>query len=80
MKIRSITLLAEPSLEPERAERFFTRARTAFTHEVQTLRLATTPYPTWWNRGQFPALQAREVGELWAGSGAEFVSLGPVCH
>ncbi|MGD8586762.1 MAG: hypothetical protein PVJ75_15545, partial [Chloroflexota bacterium] len=63
MKIRSITLFAEPSLEPERAGRFFDLARNAFPEEVQTLRLATTPYPTWWNRGHYPALQARENAE-----------------
>ncbi|MFN2221519.1 MAG: DUF711 family protein [Candidatus Promineifilaceae bacterium] len=78
MKIRSITLFAEPSLEPERAGRFFDLARNAFPEEVQTLRLATTPYPTWWNRGHYPALQARENAEIWAAAGAEFVSLGPV--
>ncbi len=78
MRIRAITLFAEPSLAAQRAERFFGNARNAFPEEVQTLRLATTPYPSWWNRGHFPAMQAREIGEQWAATGAEFVSLGPV--
>lgn len=78
MKIRSITLLAEPSMKPERVRRFFGKTRDAFPEEVQTLRLATTPFPTWWHRGHFAALQAREVTELWATTGAEFICLGPV--
>ena len=78
MKIRSITLLAEPSLTQERARRFFNSARDAFPEEIQTLRLATTPFPTWWNRGHFAALQARENAERWSEAGAEVVGLGPV--
>jgi len=78
MNIRAITLFAEPSLQPERARRFFNNAREAFVEEVQTLRLATTPYPDWWDRGHFAALQARENAELWRSAGAEHISLGPV--
>jgi uncharacterized protein (UPF0210 family) len=78
MKIRSITLFAEPSLKSERAMRFFEKARDAFPQEVQTLRLATTPYPTWWNRSHYAGLQAQEHAELWMAAGAEYVSLGPV--
>lgn len=78
MKIRAITLFAESSLEPERARRFFSSARDAFPEEVQTLRFATTPYPNWWSRDHFPALQARETAELWASTGAEHIALGPV--
>jgi uncharacterized protein (UPF0210 family) len=78
MKIRSITLLAEPALDPERAKRFFQVARDAFPMEVQSLRLATTPFPTWWNRDHFSALQANEVAERWRAAGAEVVALGPV--
>lgn len=78
MRIRAITLFADPSLEPERAKRFFASARDAFPEEVQTLRLATTPYPNWWDRGHFPAMQARQTAALWKKAGAEFVGLGPV--
>jgi hypothetical protein len=78
MKIRSITLFAEPSLDPKRAQRFFASARGAFAEEVQTLRLATTPYPTWWSRDHYTALQAEETAARWQGTGAEFVGLGPV--
>ena len=78
MKIRSITLFAEPSLEAVRAERFFAAARGFFSNEVQTLRFASTPFPAWWDPGHFPALQARESAELWAATGAEFICLGPV--
>jgi uncharacterized protein (UPF0210 family) len=78
MKIRSITLFAEPSLEAARAERFFAAARDFFSDEVQTLRFATTPFPAWWDLGHFSAQQARESAELWTATGAEFVCLGPV--
>lgn len=78
MKIRSVTLFSEPSLDPSRAERFFAAVRSAFVEEVQTLRLATTPFPAWWNPGHFTALQARDSVELWAATGAEVICLGPV--
>ena len=78
MKIRSITLFAEPSLKAARAERFFAVARDFFTDEVQTLRFATTPFPAWWDPGHFPVLQARESAQMWAAAGAEYVCLGPV--
>ncbi|UCG24410.1 MAG: hypothetical protein JSW55_20205 [Chloroflexota bacterium] len=78
MKIRAITLFVEPTLEPARAEAFLDAARGSFTEQIQTLRLATTPFPSWWQPDRFPALQARESVELRQAAKAEFVCLGPV--
>lgn len=78
MRIRSVTLFSEPSLDPARAKRFFGTVRDVFPDEVQTLRLATTPFPAWWNAEHFAALQARENAELWSATGAEVICLGPV--
>jgi uncharacterized protein (UPF0210 family) len=78
MNIRTITLFAEPSLDLELARRFFESARDAFQEETQTLRVATMPFPGWWNRSHYPSVQAQENQERWATAGAQYVSLGPV--
>ena len=78
MKIRAITLFVEPTFEPSRGQSFFDAARHMFADQVQTLRLATTPFPSWWRPERFPAIQARESAELSHAVGAEFICLGPV--
>lgn len=78
MEIRTVTLFAEPSFAPESAESFIAAARSAFDVPVQTTRLATTPFPTWWDLYHFTNLQADELIQPWTEAGIDFISLGPV--
>ena len=78
-KIRSVTLFSEPSIDEAKVEAFFTSARSTLPREVQTVRLATTPFPTWWQLGHFTTIQVEERLQPWLDAGAEFVSFGPVC-
>lgn len=79
MNIRSITLFCEPTLDPGRAARFFAAARDAFPYPVQSLRLATTPFPAWWTAApRSDAQAAADFAARWRDAGADYVSLGPV--
>ena len=78
MELRSITLFAEPTLEDKPAAAFFSAARKAFHVPVQTLRVATTPFPTWWNQSHLTSLQAKETADRWQALGADYICLGPV--
>jgi hypothetical protein len=49
MQIRSVTFFADPQDLPHNLEQAVADARAAFTFPVQTIRLATTPYPDWLN-------------------------------
>ncbi len=86
MKIRSITYFLNPGwpLDENKlksAGRFLTQAKSAFEtagYEVQTMRLATTPFHQLLNShiGETPRLA--EAVERWMSSiGVEYVSLGP---
>ena len=57
---------------------FFADAQRVFPRPVQTVRLATTPFPNWWQLSHFPAIQVGETIQPWLEAGAQFVSLGPV--
>jgi uncharacterized protein len=50
MEIRSITLFVEPDTAAAPLADFVAAARTAFPYPVQTVRLATTPFPDWLSR------------------------------
>lgn len=78
MKIRSITLFAEPTYDREQAGAFYGEARQAFHVPVQTTRLATTPFPDWWDTGIDVAVRAAALQESWTAAGAELIGLGPV--
>ncbi|MFQ5401549.1 MAG: DUF711 family protein [Anaerolineae bacterium] len=81
MDIRSITLFCDPDFDPAAAARFYAAAPASFSIPVQTLRLATPPFPDWW---QEPAglgevtRTARDLAEKWRAAGADYISLGPV--
>ncbi|MEW5986038.1 MAG: DUF711 family protein [Chloroflexota bacterium] len=78
MKLRAVTLFVEPNFDPAAAAAFFSAARTAFHLPVQTVRLATTPFPTWWSEREPVISQAQSVAGRWRAAGAEYISLGPV--
>lgn len=77
MEIRSITLFGEPDLRPDQAAPFFAAARHAFAYPVQSLRLATTPFPDWLP-GEEAAVHAQAFAARWQAAGVNYVSLGPV--
>lgn len=78
VNIRSVTLFAEPTFDPAAMAGFFTDAQKVFPRPVQTVRLATTPFPDWWLPARFPTIQVGEIIQPWLEAGAHFVSLGPV--
>lgn len=78
MEIRAVTLFVEPTFTPSKAAPFFEAARLAFHVPVQTSRLATTPFPAWWDPSHFPATQARKFVQPWEDAGVDFICLGPV--
>jgi uncharacterized protein len=78
MDIRSVTLFCEPDFPPPTAGAFFQAARQAFPRPVQTTRLATTPFPDWWDAARPTAVQAAEISHYWQTAGADYVSVGPV--
>lgn len=87
MEIRSVTLFAEPQLEPANVAGFCAAARDAFALPVQSLRLATTPFPDWWHEAQgtkstgrapSAAVLATEFAGRWKEVGIDYASLGPV--
>jgi uncharacterized protein (UPF0210 family) len=78
MQIRSITFFAKPTFDRERASAFFRESRKAFHIPVQTTRLATPPFPEWWDPDLDDDAQATAVQESWTAAGAEYIGLGPV--
>ncbi|MCA9969167.1 MAG: DUF711 family protein, partial [Anaerolineales bacterium] len=80
MEIRSVTLFCEPDLPPEAIRRFATAARGAFPLPVQTIRLATPPFPDWWTAVSPTAdtVAAQSLAAGWQAAGIDYASLGPV--
>lgn len=76
MDIRSITVFSEHTTQPDHYALFMQAAATAFHVPVQSLRLATTPFPDWLGDGGLDAV-ARLVAN-WQATGITYVSLGPV--
>ena len=77
MEIRSVTLFCDPDFNSDIASRFYTAARTVFTYPVQTVRLATPPFPDWWAATETVA-SATDFAARWQATGADYISLGPV--
>ena len=77
MEIRSVTLFCDPDFDSEITSRFYAAARTAFTYPVQTVRLATPPFPDWW-AANVPVASAADFAARWQAAGADYISLGPV--
>ncbi|HSH01297.1 MAG TPA: DUF711 family protein [Anaerolineae bacterium] len=74
MDIRSITLFIPPDFAPSQASAFLANARHAFPFPVQSLRLATPPFPDWWDTNQSPS----EFAARWQVVGFDYLCLGPV--
>ncbi len=74
MEIRSITLFAEADVDPTDFQPFLTAVRTAFAYPVQTTRLATPPFPDWWDGNVATITQ---LAEQWRDVGVDYASLGP---
>lgn len=80
MEIRSVTLFAPAGSNPATFAPFLAAARRAFPVPVQTLRLATPPFPDWWANAA-DAASAAYVADLvqgWSDAGINYLSLGPV--
>lgn len=87
MKIRSITYFINPGwpldLESfEAAGKFRAAAKPAFEkagYEVETTRMATNPFPQFWQTGLLPDLIqfAQAVEQVVQSQGYDFVSIGP---
>lgn len=78
MKIRTVTLFTDLDNIPTGTTSFFEAARQAFHVPVQTLRVATSPFPSWWNTSHFTSMQIKEITELSSQIGADYISLGSV--
>lgn len=75
MEIRSITLFAEATVNPADFQPFLTAVRTAFAYPVQTTRLATPPFPDWWDGN---VATVSQLAQQWRAVGLDYASLGPV--
>jgi uncharacterized protein (UPF0210 family) len=84
MKIRSITYFFNPgypagSQALQRAGQFATAARSQFEnagYEVETVRLATPPFPGWYDPDH-PQAFARDLESAAQTAGYDYISLGP---
>lgn len=76
MDIRSITLFTEPDTPAHHLADFIAAARTAFPYPVQTVRLATTPFPDWLPHEFHTSLML--LTEVWQTVGIDYLSVGPV--
>jgi uncharacterized protein (UPF0210 family) len=74
MEIRSVTLFTEPDSLSDTLQQFIKTARDAFHARVQTMRLATTPFPDWMQ----DMTQISALVEGWQTNGIDYISLGPV--
>ncbi len=80
MDIRAVTLFCEPTIDNTYIIPFLTAVRHAFPFPVQSVRLATTPFPDWWppDAATAPERLAEETAARWQAVGIDYVSLGPV--
>lgn len=77
MEIRSVTLFVDPAEPPLNLPAFLAAARERFPYRMQSLRLATPPFPDWLD-GDDPAKAAVAFAESWHEQGIDYISLGPV--
>jgi len=77
MDIRSITLFTEPDLPTAALAEFVAAAPAAFPYPVQTMRLATTPFPNWL-APKTAVDSVRQMARNWQAAGINYLSLGPV--
>ena len=77
MEIRSVTLFCEPGFSVEKMADLFTAVRAPFPYPVQSTRLATTPFPSWWPDDEADTAIVQHA-QRWSSAGANYISLGPV--
>ncbi len=76
MDIRSVTLFCNPmAVDMQKTAVFLHSARDTFNYPLQTMRVATTPFPDWWHQGE---QSAQTIAAQWQAAGADYISLGPV--
>ncbi|RMH01243.1 MAG: DUF711 family protein [Chloroflexi bacterium] len=78
MEIRSITVFAQPGQPTPEMRAFLAAARNAYPYPVQTVRLATPPFPDWWPHTADLHSTAQELVRQWQEAGVNYISLGPV--
>ncbi len=78
MDIRSITLFCEPDTNVRELEPFIAAARSAFSYPVQTVRLATTPFPVWLTLDEDAPQKVADLAQRWQAAGIDYAALGPV--
>ena len=78
MEIRAVTLFTTTETQAESLASFCQSARTAFHVPVQTLRVATPPYPEWLLPGEEGVVQVSHLVSSWQAQGIDYVSLGMV--
>jgi uncharacterized protein (UPF0210 family) len=76
MEIRSVTLFCDPDRSPMNFADFLFAARHAFPVRVQSLRLATIPFPEWLPFDEATDA-ARNFAGAWQAGGIDYVSVGP---
>ncbi|MCP5095672.1 MAG: hypothetical protein GY943_08985, partial [Chloroflexi bacterium] len=86
MDIRSVTLFCDPTeVDLANTAVFLAATRDAFPYPVQTVRIATTPFPDWWHQ---PTLfgeriagsileRAQTIANKFQDAGANYISIGP---
>ncbi len=76
MEIRAITLFITPESDPAQYAPFIAAARDAFPMPVQTMRLATTPFPEWLPYGKDGTRELVRLEQAWKAAGIDFMSVG----
>ena len=74
MQIRSVTFFIDPKLPPAHLDEAAAAVRHSFDFPLQTVRLATTPFPEWLQS----SAQLSEFVDQSREWGADYISLGPV--
>lgn len=77
MDIRSVTYFFDPQTTKNLPTQFLSDCLTAFEYPVQSIRLATTPFPEWLTAPN-PTADLEPLAESWHAAGANYVSIGPV--
>ena len=87
MDIRSVTLFCDPTeVDLAHTAVFLAAARDAFPYPVQTVRIATTPFPDWWHKSTLLGDmisgsildRAQTIAQKFQDAGANYISIGPV--
>ncbi len=78
MEIRSITVFCEAGESPPRFARFLEGAKTGLPFPVQSMRVATPPFPEWWGAPVPDGDRLESFVHRWRTAGFDYLGLGPV--